>query len=75
VSSSEQDRRLRAALAEELGWYPADLDEKSIARHEADAAQRRTDRDPAKKWSHLAERHRQLDVEAAGHAAVANVYD
>jgi hypothetical protein len=22
VSSSEQDRRLRAALAEELGWYP-----------------------------------------------------
>jgi hypothetical protein len=33
VPSSERDKRLRAELAAELGWYPADLDDESIARH------------------------------------------
>jgi len=61
--------------ASRWSWYPADLNEMSVAHHEASAAQRRTDRDPAKKWSHLAERKRQLDIEAAGHAAVADSFD
>ena len=27
MPSSERDKRLRAELAAELGWYPADLDD------------------------------------------------
>ncbi len=75
VASSEHDRRLRAELAAELGWYPADLDDESIARHRADAARKKTDRDPAKKWAHLTEARRQRDVVAAGRAAVADLYE
>ena len=33
VSSSEQDKRLRAELAKELGFFPATLDPEDIARH------------------------------------------
>jgi hypothetical protein len=46
VPSSENDKRLRAELAAELGWYPADLDDESIARHRVDAARTKTDLDP-----------------------------
>ena len=38
MATSEHDKRLRAELAAELGWYPADLDDESIARQRADAA-------------------------------------
>jgi hypothetical protein len=51
VSSSDHDKRLRGELAAELGWYPADLDDESIARHRADAARKKSDRDPAMKWA------------------------
>jgi hypothetical protein len=47
MASSDHDKRLRAALAEEVGWYPAGLDDESIARHRADAARKKSDRDPA----------------------------
>jgi hypothetical protein len=69
VPSSDHDKRLRAELAAELGWYPADLDDESIARHRADAARKKTDRDPGTKWAHLTELARQRDVEAAGRAS------
>ena len=46
MATGEHDKRLRAELAAELGWYPADLDDDSIARHRADAARKKTDRDP-----------------------------
>ena len=75
MPSSDHDKRLRAELAAELGWYPADLDDESIARRRADAARKKTDRDPAKKWAHLTELARQRDVEAAGRAAVADLYE
>ena len=74
MSSSERDKRLRAELAVELGWYPADLGDESIARHRA-AARKQTDHDPAKKWAHFIERARQRKVEAAGRAAVADLYE
>jgi hypothetical protein len=61
--------------ASEFGWYPANLDVESIARHRADAARKKSDRDPAKRWAHLAELARQRDVEAAGRAAVADLYE
>jgi hypothetical protein len=67
VPSSERDKRLRAELAAELGWYPADLDDESIAR-------KKTDRDPAKRWAHLTELARQREVEAKGRAEVADLY-
>ena len=72
---SDRDKRLRAELAAELGWYPADLDDESIARHRADAARKKTDRDPAKRWAHLTERARQREVEARGRAEVADLYE
>ena len=75
MPTSDHDKRLRAELAAELGWYPVDLDDESIARHRADAARKKTDHDPAKKWAHLAELARQRDVEAAGRAAVADLYE
>ena len=62
-------------MAAELGWYPADLDDESIARHRLDAARKRTDHDPAKKWAHLIELARQRAVEAVGRAAVADLYE
>jgi hypothetical protein len=75
VPSRDHDARLRAELAAELGWYPADLDDESIAKPRADAARKETGRDPAKRWAHLTELARQRDVEAAGRAAVADLYE
>ena len=74
MAISDHDERLRAELAAELGWYPADLDDESIARHRADA-RKKADHDPAKKWAHLSEPARQRVVEAAGRAAVADLYE
>jgi hypothetical protein len=75
VPSSDHDKRLRAELAAELGWYPAGLDHESLARHRTDGARKKTDRDPAKQWAHLTELARQRDVEPAGRAAVADLYE
>ena len=33
MTSSDRDKRLRAELAEELGYFVADLDRESVARH------------------------------------------
>jgi hypothetical protein len=74
VASGPETKRPRAELAAELGWYPADLDDESVARHRA-AARKRTDHDPAKRWAHLVELARQREVEAAGRAAVADLYE
>ena len=68
MATGEHDKRLRAELAAELGWYPADLDDESIAR-------KKTDRDPAKRWAHLTELARQREVEAKGRAEVADLYE
>gem|GEM_PF-3213231 len=78
MPSSERDKRLRAELAAELGWYPADLDDESIARHRADAARKKTDRDPAKKWAHLTELARQREAGVLApviHAALVGDHD
>jgi hypothetical protein len=71
VAISSEDQRRRAELASELGWYPADLDDESIARHRSDAARKKSDRDPAKKWAHLTREKHQRDAEATGRAAMA----
>jgi hypothetical protein len=51
------------------------LDDESIARHRADAARKKTDHHPAKKWAHLTELARQREVEAKGRAEVADLYE
>ena len=73
MPTSEPDKRLRAELAAEFGWYPADLADESIARHRADAARKKSDRD--KKWAHLTELARQREVEVKGRAEVADLYE
>jgi hypothetical protein len=77
TSNAEQRarQRLRAELAAELGWYPTDLDDESIARHRADAARHKTDRDPAKRWAHLTGLARQRDVEQRVRKEVADLYE
>ena len=65
MPTSEHDKRLRAELAAELGWYPADLDDESIARDRTDAARKKTDRNP-REVAHLTElavaRHRAVEA-------------
>jgi hypothetical protein len=46
-----------------------------VTSHRADAARKKTDRDPAKKWAHLTELASQREVEAKGRAEVADLYE
>ena len=69
-------KRFKSARhAVELGWYPADLDDESLARHRAEAVSKSTDRDPAKRWAHLTEAARQREVEQRGRDEVADLYE
>ena len=77
---------LRARLNDELGFYPAGTDPESVARHRREAA---ADAESHAEWlrqygpdgyrrnqyRHLVERKRQEAVEAAGRAAVADLYE
>jgi hypothetical protein len=76
----------RAQLNEELGFFPASVDPESAARHRREAAQ--SDADYAaylleygpnghkrNRWRHLTEKKRQMEVEAAGRATVADLYE
>lgn len=76
----------RARLNEELGFYPAGTDPGSVACHRREAA---ADAESHAEWlrqygpdgyrrnqyRHLVERKRQEAVEAAGRAAVADLYE
>jgi hypothetical protein len=73
-SSSEHDKRLRAELAEELGFYPASLDEASVARRR-DARGGQPDRHVEKKWAHHRTAKERAAREAAMEAAVADLYE
>lgn len=77
---------LRAALAEELGFYPAEVDEESVARHRREAAadaashaeylrQWGPDGYRRNQYRNAVEKKRQEAVEAAGRAAVADLYE
>ena len=76
----------RAQLNEELGFFPASVDPESAARHRREAAE--SDADDAaylleygpngykrNRWRHLTEKKRQMEVEAAGRATVADLYE
>ena len=78
MASTEQDKRLRAELARELGFYPASLDPAYIDRHRRLNAA--LDRAPTldrihRKFAHLREEKRQHEAEARGRVQVADVYE
>lgn len=78
VASSDEDRRLRAALAAELGFVPATLDHDDIERHrQLNAA---ADTAPSQervhaKYGHLREDKRRSEVEVNGQSEVADLYE
>ena len=67
MASSEQDKRLRAELAEGLGFYPASLAPEDVARCREQIAERKAREEPGardgwapdgykwRKWDHLRE--------------------
>jgi len=78
VASTEQDKRRRAELAQELGFYPASLDPAYIDRHRRLNAA--LDRAPTldrihQKFAHLREEERRAYIEARGRAQVADLYE
>ena len=78
MAFSEEERRLRADLAEELGFHPATLDPADNARHRRlntalDAAP--TADQISRKYAHLSEERRQRDVEQRGREEVADLYE
>ena len=78
MASSEQDKRLRAELAQELGFYPASLDPADIERHRRlnAAFDRALTLDRIhRKFSHLREEERRAYVEARGRAQAADLYE
>jgi hypothetical protein len=78
VSNSEEDTRLRAELADELGYIPASLAPDEIERHrQLNAA---ADRAPSqervgRKYAHLREGLRCAEIEANGRSEVADLYE
>ena len=78
MASTEQDKRLRAELAQELGFYPASLDPADVERHRRLNAA--LDKAPTldrihRKFAHLREEKRQHEAEARGRAEAADLYD
>jgi hypothetical protein len=78
MAFSEPERRLRAELAADLGYFPATLDPMDIERHRRlnaalDAAP--TQEKISRKFAHLREMKRPAEVESRGGAEVADVYE
>jgi hypothetical protein len=78
VASSDEDKRLRAELAAELGYYPATLDPEDIERHRRLNAA--IDKAPTRerlalRYRHLSELRRQREVEERGREEVADLYE
>jgi hypothetical protein len=78
VANSEQDKRLRAELAQELGFYPASRDPADIERHRRLNAA--LDKAPPmdrihRKFAHLREADRRASVEPRGRVQVADLFE
>lgn len=78
MSFNEDERRLRAELAAELGFYPATLDPADIERHRRlhaalDAAP--TIERIARKYAHQREERRRAEVEQRGRQQISDLYE
>jgi uncharacterized protein YecE (DUF72 family) len=73
----DEDKRLRARLAAELGYFPATLDPEDIERHRRLNAALDTAPTPerlALRYRHVSEERRQRDAEQRGREEVADMF-
>jgi hypothetical protein len=78
VANTEEDKRQRAELAQELGFYPASLAPADVDRHRRlnAALDRALTLDRIhRKFAHLREAKRRAEVEASGRAEVSDLYE
>ena len=80
MASSEQDKQLRAELAQGLGYFPASLAPDDVACYREQIAERKAREEAGERdgwgsgrykwrqWDHLKEAKRRADVEARGRA-------
>ena len=87
MASSEEDKQLRAELAEGLGFYPASLAPEDVAGYREQIAERKAREDAGERdgwglggykwrqWNHLKEERRRTEIETQGRASVADLYE
>ena len=87
AANSDQDKRLRAELAQGLGYFPASLAADDVARYREQIAKRKARQDAGERdgwapggykwrqWDHLREEKRRSEMEAQGRASVAALYE
>jgi hypothetical protein len=87
VASSDPDKRLRAELAQGLGYFPASLAAEDVARYREQIAERKARQDAGERngwgpggykwrqWDHLKEGRRRTEIERQGRASVADLYE
>ena len=85
--SREESKRLRAELAEGLGFYPASVAAEDVARYREHIAERKAREEAGerdgwgpggykwRKWDHLREERRRTEIETQGRASVADLYE
>jgi hypothetical protein len=85
--SREESKRLRAELAEGLGFYPASLSPELVVRYREQIAERKARADAGERdgwgrggykwrqWDHLRENKRRAEVAARRRAEVADLYE
>ena len=87
MASSEQDKQLRAELAQGLGYFPASLAAEDVARYRKQIAERKARAESGERdgwgpggykwrqWDHLRENKRRAEVAARRRAEVADIYE
>ena len=85
--SREESKRLRAELAQGLGYFPASLAAEDVARYREQIAKRKAREDAGERdgwgpggykwrqWDHLNEERRRTANETQGRASVADLYE
>ena len=85
MASSDEDKRLRAELAQGLGYFPASLAPEDVARYREQIAERKAREESGerdgwgpggymwRRWDHLRENKRRAEVAARRRAEVANL--
>ena len=85
--SREESRRLRAELAEGLGYFPASLAPEDVTRCREQIAERKARAESGERdgwgpggykwrqWDHLTEERRRAEIERQGRASVYDLYE
>ena len=85
--SREESKRLRAELAQGLGYFPASLGAEDVARYCDQIAERKAREEAGERdgwgpngyrwrqWDHLKEGRRRTEIERQGRASVADLYE